>query len=329
MGREYIKSDVIRQRLSLIRLADKNGVSFACDKLGKQRSYYYYWYDRFKKYGWKGLIDKSRRPKRMPRLSNERTVKAVLRMRTRTHYGKERLHEYLKDKGIIVPVSTIGNILRRSGLLVKKRRWKTEKKHVRRYNLLYPGQRVQMDLKYVPYMVKGRYWYQYSVLDEHTRMRYLEWHESKWVKTVVEVLKRAQRFFKFKIDCVQTDNGTEFTYDYTSELTARNKQPVTHPLDVYCKEAGIVHRLIPPGQKELNGKVERSHRTDDEEFYRWHNKVQTIEQLRRQGRQWLFDYNFNRKHWGINKLTPAEFCKLRLKKFPNRLHTSKGVSNMC
>lgn len=257
----------------------------------------------------------------MPKISKEKNVKAVIKMRRKTNYGKERIHEYLKDKGIIIPVSTIGNILRRSGLLVKRRRWKTAKKHIRRYDLLYPGQRIQMDLKYVPYMVKGRYWYQYSVLDEHTRMRYLEWHESRWVKTVVEVLKRAQRYFGFKIEAVQTDNGTEFTYDYTSELTARDKVPIIHPLDRYCKEAGILHVLIPPGEKELNGKVERSHRTDDEEFYRRYKRAKTIQQLRSYGRLWLYEYNFERKHWGVNKMTPAAFCKLRLKNL-------KGVSKM-
>lgn len=321
MGKETIRDDLVRQRLNLIRAVKKYGISLGCERFGKHRSYYYYWNDRYKRWDWHGLRDRSRRPHRMPKISKEKNVKAVIKMRRKTNYGKERIHEYLKDKGIIIPVSTIGNILRRSGLLVKRRRWKTAKKHIRRYDLLYPGQRIQMDLKYVPYMVKGRYWYQYSVLDEHTRMRYLEWHESRWVKTVVEVLKRAQRYFGFKIEAVQTDNGTEFTYDYTSELTARDKVPIIHPLDRYCKEAGILHVLIPPGEKELNGKVERSHRTDDEEFYRRYKRAKTIQQLRSYGRLWLYEYNFERKHWGVNKMTPAAFCKLRLKNL-------KGVSKM-
>lgn len=319
MDKEYIRCQKVRQRLNLIRSAKKYGVSIACERLGRHRSYYYYWFSRYKKYGIKGLEDRSRRPKRMPRKTNRKLEGKVICMRRRTGYGKERLHEYLKDKGVIIPSSTIGSILKRRGLLIKKRKWKTAKKHIKRYDLLYPGQRVQMDIKYVPYKVKGKQWYQYTIIDEHTRMRYLEWHDSIWVLTVVEVLKRAREFFGFKIDCVQTDNGIEFTFDYTAQLIAQNKDPVIHPLDKYCDEVGIIHKLIPPGQKEINGKVERSHRIDDEEFYRRHKKFKKLRDLRQYGKQWMHEYNFQRKHWGITKKTPGNFCLERLQKFPKRL----------
>ena len=176
-----------------------------------------------------------------------------------------------------------------------------------------------MDIKYVPYRIKGRQFYQYTIIDENTRMRYLEWHDSIWVKTVVDVLKRSKTYFRFRIDSVQTDNGIEFTFNYTAKLTAENKEPVEHPLDVYCKTARIRHKLIPPGEKEINGKVERSHRTDDEEFYRRHAKFKSLNELRSHGLSWMNDYNFKRKHWGIGKITPAQFRAERLKMFPDRI----------
>lgn len=314
-----IRSERVRQRLNLIRAAKKWGVVKACERLGRGRSYYYYWMKRYRRYGIEGLKDRSRRPRRMPRLSGPIQVAAVVAMRRKTRYGKERLHEYLKDTGFDIPVSTIGKILKREGLLFKKRSWKTAKKHIKRYNLLYPGQRVQLDIKYVPYRVKGRQWYQYTVIDENTRMRYLEWHDSIWAKLSAEVLHRSKSYFKFKISSVQTDNGIEFTFNYTSQLTAQHKEPVEHLLDKYCRQNHIEHRLIPPGEKELNGKVERSHRIDDEEFYRRHRHFKSLQQLRIYGKRWLYEYNFKRKHWGVNKMTPAQFCSERLKLFPNRI----------
>ena len=197
--RERIVSDAVRQRLFLLRLGRAIGVRRACERTGKHRSYYYYWDRRYRKGGWRALKDQSRRPKTMPRITSPDLERAVVRMRNRTKYGKERLHDELKDRGIVIPVSTIGKILDRRGLLVKQRQYKTEKKHTRVYNLLWPGQRIQMDIKYVPSEVSptGRRYYQYTVTDECTRMRYLAWHDSIWTLNVVETLKEAQVFFGF------------------------------------------------------------------------------------------------------------------------------------
>lgn len=116
---ERIVSDIVRQRLFLMKEARILGVKQACMKLGKHRSYYYYWFKRYQKGGWRALLDSSRRPKNMPTMSSSRIVKAVLRMRKKTHYGKERLHDELQDRGLSIPISTIGKILDRAGLLVK------------------------------------------------------------------------------------------------------------------------------------------------------------------------------------------------------------------
>lgn len=319
--KERIASDVVRQRLFLLRLGRAIGVRRACERTGKHRSFYYYWDSRYRTGGWRSLVNQSRRPKRMPRMSSPETERVVVRMRKRTNYGKERIHDCLKDRGIVIPVSTIGKILDRKKLLVKQRNYATQKKHTRVYNLLWPGQRVQMDIKYVPSEVSpiGRRYYQYTVTDECTRMRYLAWHDSIWTLRVVETLREAQTFFGFKIDCVQTDNGIEFTFDYTAQLTAREKVPKEHPLDIYCREVEIRHKLIPPGEKELQGKVERSHRTDGEEFYRTIKGRINLLELRKRGKRWLMFYNFKRRHSSIGRKTPVEFATERLKLYPERL----------
>lgn len=317
------KNDVLRQRLTLIRNAKALGVTLACERAGKHRSYFYYWKKRFDKWGRKGLFNSSKRPKKSPNKTCEFKEKLIAKFRRKTGYGKERLHDFIFDKtGIRIAVSTIGKVLDRLKLLFRKRTFATQKKHTRCYNVLVPGQRVQMDIKYVPSELApiGRKYYQYTVIDECTRMRYLAYHDSIWNQKVVETLKAAQKYFGFKIDLVQTDNGTEFTYDYTAHLTAFHKDPKTHPLDVYCREKNIEHRLIPPGEKELNGKVERSHRTDDEEFYRnFKCRVKSINELRMKGKKWLRFYNKSRRHSGIDKKTPFQFLKERLQLYPSRV----------
>jgi len=268
----------------------------------------------------------------MPRLSSGEKIKAVVKMRKRTHYGKERLHDELKDRGILIAVSTIGKILDRAGLLLKQRSYKTQKKHTRSYNLIYPGQRVQMDIKYVPAekCPFGKRYYQYTVKDECTRMRYLAWHDSIWTQKAVQTLQEAEAFFGFKIDCVQTDNGIEFTFNYTAQLTAQHKEPKVHPLDAYCQAKNMRHKLIPPGEKEINGKVERSHRTDDEEFYRTLKDRLNLETLIRRGRRWMMFYNFRRRHSGIAKKVPGRFALERLLLYPHRVLTACSfLSNMC
>jgi len=314
-------TDVMRQRLFLMRMAKKIGVTQACERMGKYRSYYYYWKSRYEKEGWRGLENESRKPKRMPRITEDLKVNAVKKMRKKTGYGKERLHEELKERGMVIPISTIGKVLDREGLLFRRRKYQTEKKHTRCYNLLYPGQRVQLDIKYVPSekCPRGKQLYQYTLIDECTRMRYIAWHDSIWTKLSVQTVKEAQRYFGFKIDTVQTDNGIEFTFDYTADLTARHKEPKVHPLDEYCESVGIIHRLIPLGAKELNGKVERSHRTDDEEFYRSLKGRIPLQYLRRKGRRWLEFYNFSRKHSGIARQTPGQFTIDRLQHYPERI----------
>lgn len=316
MTKTRIQDDLVRQRLFLIRRSKKVGVTQACSEIGKHRDYFYYWYRRYKQAGIPGLKDKSRRPHNSPRRTAAEKEELIRKFRIKTSYGKERLQDEIFDKtGILISKNTIGKVLSRLKLTVEKRRFATQKKHTRCYNVLYPGQRVQMDIKYVPSELCpfGKRFYQYTVIDECTRLRHLEWHDSIWNKNVVETLANAQRYFGFPIETVQTDNGIEFTYRYTAELTAIHKEPKEHPLDRYCRLNDIRHKLIPPGEKELNGKVERSHRTDDEEFYRRQKKrFKDLKELRRKGERWQHFYNKLRRHSGIGRKTPLEFYRSRL-----------------
>ena len=135
----------------------------------------------------------------------------------------------------------------------------------------YPGQRVQIDVKFVPKSClvgeaaqEGGY-YQYTFLDEYSRFRYLEAFQEHSTYSSAQFIRNCVRKFPFAIECVQTDNGSEFTNRLNSSATKK--------LTLFEKtlaQLGIRHKLICPFTPRHNGKVERSHRKDNEEFYASH-----------------------------------------------------------
>ena len=125
------------------------------------------------------------------------------------------------------------------------------------------GEKWQMDVKYVPmacYTGKdGERFYQYTMLEEASRVRFIWAYKEQSGYSTVDFVKRAIRFFGYQPQEIQTDNGSEFT----------NFRPTkrTHIFDLLCQELGIRHHLIRPRTPWHNGKVERSHRNDQERFY--------------------------------------------------------------
>lgn len=95
----------------------------------------------------------------------------------------------------------------------------------------------------------------------------------------VDFVKRVIRYLGYKPKEIQTDNGVEFTYN-------RADIKKEHPLDKLLKELGIKHHKIQPRTPEHNGKVERSHRNDNERFYSY-LKFYSLEDLREQGKRYV------------------------------------------
>jgi len=93
--------------------------------------------------------------------------------------------------------------------------------------------------------------------------------------------------------------------------TAPDRAVRLHPFTLACQAAGIAHRCLRPRRPHLNGKVERSHRIDTEEFYRV-RRCRTVAELQKQHRRFNAFYNTARPHGGHGGLTPLE----RLRAFP-------------
>lgn len=155
------------------------------------------------------------------------------------------------------------------------------------------GVKWQMDVKYVPRACNhGKFakeWiYQYTIIDEATRERFLFPYKEKSGYSTVDFVKRAIVYFGYAPQTIQTDNGTEFT---NPKGTGEGKK---HALDILLDRLGIKHQLIRVYTPRHNGKVERSHRTDSEFFYKT-LMFETYEELKEKMAAWVVRYN-NRPH---------------------------------
>ena len=118
--------------------------------------------------------------------------------------------------------------------------------------------------------------YQYTFIDEYSRFRYLEAFEEHSTYSSTEFLKHIVEKFPYAIECIQTDNGTEFTNRLNSHRSDKKTL-----FEKALEELGIRHKLIKPYTPRHNGKVERSHRKDNEEFYASH-KFYSFEDFKKQ-----------------------------------------------
>lgn len=158
---------------------------------------------------------------------------------------------------------------------------------------LMVGAKMQMDVKYVPRECnKGEFkeeWlYQYTIIDEASRERFIYPYKEHCGFSTVDFLKRAIVYFGYIPEVIQTDNGTEFT---NPKGTGEGK---IHIVDKFMNKLGIRHQLIRAYTPRHNGKVERSHRSDQEGFYNTLS-FNNFEDLKKQMAEWLIRYN-NRPH---------------------------------
>ena len=181
----------------------------------------------------------------------------------------------------------------------------------------FPGDKWQIDVKYVPSECKapgldGRY-YQYTYLDEATRKRYLHFAAEHSMYETVVGLAKAIEFFGYKPALIQTDNGSEFS---DKAMTKGGGKAVGRDgpslLDGFCAKNGIAHRFIRPRTPEHNGKVERSHRVDQEKFYRT-MRFHSMADLAAQGARWCRKYNDTPK-MTLKMMSPNEVEIAKLSK---------------
>lgn len=260
-----------KKRQAVVKLARKKGKSFAAKKYGVSLSSVKRWDKRYDGKDWRSLLEKSHRPHSHPNQHTEAEEMLISKAFWKKYerYGWEGVYVEAKANGYTRSLSGMIHAAKRLGLLNKSKH-RSKRKHNKRYpELLTPGEKVQVDVKEVPYkclrgkaLKGGKHLYQWTAIDECTRIRFIYGFEEHTPENSVKFLEILQKVFPFKIQTIQTDNGTEFTYKYISE-----KEEC--PFDEKLQEMGIEHKLIPPRTPWHNGKVERSHRNDQRYFYDW------------------------------------------------------------
>jgi transposase InsO family protein len=306
--KKQTRSRDIKLKLNLfIKALKLENVAEACSRMGMGRTFYYKWWKRLKDSDFKldSLNEISRRPKHSPKKTPVEIENRIWELKILNH-GALMIHGILKREQIKLSVPTISHILNERKEISRQQRQRLNP-HNKRYELPVPGQRLQMDVKYVPHKVEGKRVYSYVAIDECTRWRFAYTFDCLDHGSTVIFLEKLKEACPFPIVCIQTDNGFEFTMKLNPNLP----KSYEHPMEIWCRENDVVHRLIPPGVKELNGKVERSHRIDDQYFY-WKAPDKCLKTFNEKQQEWMRYYNEQRPHYGIGFLTPLEKLRERL-----------------
>lgn len=270
-------------RLKWYAAVERQGqtVQEACAMYGIPRKTWYKWWNQ--DHG-RGSND------HCPRKADRKTkLTPVLRSwiterKRKTNYGPAKMAlEVGRVFGITASSTIIYRLYRRKKLIrkpQKKNPWYEPLKE--KLRITRPGEGVQLDVKYV--WREGRRHYQFSVFDPYTEMYFFLVFPTRESRNAVTALLAAERYFGFPALSVQTDNGSEFRGEFHG----------------YCDQRNLPHYFIPKKSPWWNGKVERVHRTMDEEYY--------LNPLRswKTPEEWLTYYNTERIHLTLGGITPRE-----------------------
>ena len=285
-----ITQDILYKQ-SVVKYSLKYGVTKAAIKFKMHRKTIYRWREKYDGTA-QSLKNKSRRPHSHPMQHTEEEIKMIKNYKYKNkETGLVVLWVKLRRAGYTRSITSLYRVMQRIGIYQKTPSKKKEYEPKPYEEMKYPGERVQIDVKYVPAKSltkevrekEGRY-YQYTAIDEYTRQRVLWASKEHSTYASTEFLKIIKKKFKYKIECIQTDNGAEFTNRLT---TYREKKTL---FEKALEEAGIKHKLIKPKTPRHNGKVERSHRKDQERFY--YNKIFcSFEDFKNRLKYWEKEYN--------------------------------------
>ena len=290
-----------QRRLAVLRHVEEvsGNVAATCRYYGISRECYYRWLRRYEADGLQGLKDRSHRPHHSPQATQAEVVEKIVWLRKHYHFGPAKITMYLaRYHDVAISTSGVWRILKRLGMnrLPASQRYQRRALRWKRYEKQRPGHQLQVDVKFIePLGQKGlrrKKYYQFTAIDDCTRLRVLRAYPRCDQKTAIAFIDDVMAKLPFQVERVQTDNGSEFGSSFH-----------WHLLDL-----GVDHVKIKPRTPRLNGKVERSHRIDSEEFYRL-LEGQVIDDTRLFSdklQEWEDYYNYHRPHGALGGQTPYE-----------------------
>ena len=295
-------------------LGKKPKLSELLHEAGKSLRTIQRWKRAYRRHGIQGLSpkDRGRPPKK---ILPQEVRNLIEHYRQNYRWGSEVLQAHLLlDHGHRVGRYRIDRYLADSGLRAKypcttmKKVKAKKKKHTKKVFVHTPGEHTQMDVKYQLYLIpNGTKAYIYNFIDHASNWSYKKAYQNINAKNTEDFINRVVEKCPFKIKRLQTDNGIEFTFKWASK---HPDDPKEHPLFKFCFKESIDHKLIPPGEKELQGLVERSHRQDDQELF---SRVspESMESLNCHLQDYCNWRNERRRFKKLNWLPPVELLKLR------------------
>ena len=291
----------MRFRLSIVKSFYRVGATKTAIRYKTTRQFVYFWVHRYNG-DIHSLADRSHRPHHHPNQHSDLELKWIRDLRKRNPdlglidfwLRLKQLHSYSRS------VSSLYRVMRSLNMFPNRKQRK-QRKNKPYHTTRCPGAKIQIDVKYVPSSclvgdLKNTKLYQYTAIDEATRMRYLAFYEEHSTYSSTLFLEKCIQFFPFPIQCVQTDNGVEFTNRLTSDKLTLFEEAL--------RSYGIKYHPIRPATPRHNGKVERSHREDQKRLY---NKTTfySIEDARSQLKKYLKKSN-NRPMRPLDYLSPNQ-----------------------
>lgn len=267
------------------------------------------------------------------------TEKKLLEIRDEYGWGKEDISVVLKrDYALKASPTTVNRYLHKHLRIDPKISEKNKKawaeKKIREQNKMplaikyrppkelkdyAPGALIEKDMKLAPttskirkrmdtkYHIQDYYNYQHSFLDSFTRIKLMEISETSDSMSAKKAFERIKERLPFKVCAINTDSGGENGKDFKKNLSKDE----------------IVHFYSRNGTPTDNPRVERSHLTDEREFYSRGNSFQSYERQKEAIKKWEYTYNFVRPHRALGFLTPMEFYEL-WKKEPGEAYCIKN-----
>ena len=277
----------VKQRLAVVSYAEEYGVKPASRRFGLNRKTIRVWRERWRRDGDAGLLPRYP-PRRRRRRLDDRVIGLIRQARVEHRFGAGRTKIWLERvHQVQVTARTIQRVFRDLGLPYLTKTPRRRPRQLKLFEKDRPGDSVQVDVKVVK---RGRVkWFQYTGIDDCTRIRVLRLYRQLNQQSSLLFLRELQEEMPFPIRKIQVDNGTEFSLAFA--LT--------------CRDLGIRLRYIKPRRPQQNGKVERSHRIDEEEFWSQYSG-QDFTDATRELAHWAHRYNHERFSMALAGRTPME-----------------------
>ncbi len=278
------------------------------------------WADRYEAEGAAGMLDRSSRPHHQPNRTPVRVVRKIVHLRWKQRLGPVEIADRLGMQS-----STVYAVLRRCRLNRLTHIDRATGEPIRRYEHEKPGDLIHVDVKKLGRVPDGGGWryvgrqqgeknrsatvartgtprnkwrnpvigicYLHTVIDDHSRVAYVEARDDETKETAADVLRNAVAWFAVRgvtVTRVLSDNGS----CYKSHLWRDT-----------CAELGITPKRTRPYRPQTNGKIERFHRTLVEGWA--FKKFYSSESARLAALPaWVHEYNHHRPHSAIGKAAP-------------------------